>query len=159
MYAGFVVETAVTEELFEHPTHPYTVGLLHSIPRLADEREGELIPIEGTPPDQRRAPVGCPFAPRCAWRLDMCWNVNPPLEPVRGASPDGRVVTTGDRATHRIACHNPATPEDAAAGRPLREGFVAAPPPAGLISTADIAPAALEAVVPEVADPTAEEPR
>ena len=80
MYAGYIVETATTGELFAHPSHPYTVGLLHSIPRL-DAVEGEpLIPIEGTPPDQRRAPVGCPFAPRCAWRLAACWTTNPPLE-------------------------------------------------------------------------------
>ncbi|MER3462715.1 MAG: peptide ABC transporter ATP-binding protein, partial [Armatimonadota bacterium] len=73
MYAGFIVEAATTAELFARPAHPYTVGLLHSIPR-ADERDGEeLIPIEGRPPDMRELPVGCPFAPRCAWRLGVCW--------------------------------------------------------------------------------------
>ncbi|MER3418199.1 MAG: peptide ABC transporter ATP-binding protein, partial [Chloroflexota bacterium] len=82
MYAGFIVEAATTAELFARPAHPYTVGLLHSIPR-ADERDGEeLIPIEGRPPDMRELPVGCPFAPRCAWRLGVCWEVNPSLEPV-----------------------------------------------------------------------------
>ena len=126
MYAGFIVETATTADLFAAPSHPYTVGLLHSIPRLDEERPDRLIPIEGTPPDQRRAPVGCPFAPRCAWRLDVCWTDNPPLEPLE---PGARVVTTGLDATHRIACHNPPTPEEALAGRPLRNGFVAAPPP------------------------------
>jgi oligopeptide transport system ATP-binding protein len=59
MYAGFIVETATTPELFASPSHPYTVGLLHSIPRLDETRPQELVPIEGTPPDQRRAPVGC----------------------------------------------------------------------------------------------------
>ena len=93
MYAGFVVETATTAELFAHPRHPYTVGLLHSIPRL-DATDGEpLIPIEGTPPDMRRAPVGCPFAPRCAWRLAACWAENPELEramaPARGSPAGG----------------------------------------------------------------------
>jgi oligopeptide/dipeptide ABC transporter ATP-binding protein len=126
MYAGFVVETATTGELFESPSHPYTVGLLHSIPRLDGERPAALIPIEGTPPDQRRAPVGCPFAPRCAWRLDVCWTNNPALEPLVHGQ---RIVTTGVAATHRIACHNPPTSEEATAGRPLRPGFVAAPPP------------------------------
>src|SRR4051812_17885885 len=62
MYAGFVVEAATTPELFERPAHPYTVGLLHSIPRLDEIEPTTLIPIEGTPPDQRRAPTGCPFA-------------------------------------------------------------------------------------------------
>jgi oligopeptide transport system ATP-binding protein len=126
MYAGFVVEAATTPELFAHPSHPYTVGLLHSIPRLDEERTGDLIPIEGTPPDQRRAPTGCPFAPRCAWRLEVCWTNNPPLTPIDGMS---RAITTGPNATHQIACHNPPTPEEADAGRPLRAGFVAAPPP------------------------------
>ncbi len=128
MYAGFVVETAPTPELFAHPRHPYTVGLLHSIPRL-DSPEGEpLIPIEGTPPDLRRAPVGCPFAPRCAWRLPTCWEANPALEPlVAGAT----IRTTGPQATHRIACWNPPSAEEAVAGVPLRDGFVPAPPPGG----------------------------
>src|SRR6478609_1168429 len=82
MYAGYVVEAASTEELFERPSHPYTVGLLHSMPRV-DDREGEpLIPIEGRPPDMRNAPTGCPFAPRCAWRLERCWTDNPALLPV-----------------------------------------------------------------------------
>ncbi len=128
MYAGFVVEMAPTPELFAHPRHPYTVGLLHSIPRL-DSPEGEpLIPIEGTPPDLRRAPVGCPFAPRCAWRLPTCWEANPTLEPlVAGAT----IQTTGAQATHRIACWNPPMGEEALAGMPLREGFVPAPPPGG----------------------------
>src|SRR3954470_15870389 len=81
MYAGFVVEAATTAALFARPAHPYTVGLLHSIPRLDEIEPTTLIPIEGTPPDQRRAPTGCPFAPRCAWRLDVCWTVNPPLAP------------------------------------------------------------------------------
>ena len=54
MYAGFIVETATTGELFAAPSHPYTVGLLHSIPRLDADRTEQLIPIEGRPPDQRQ---------------------------------------------------------------------------------------------------------
>jgi oligopeptide transport system ATP-binding protein len=130
MYAGYIVETATTENLFATPSHPYTVGLLHSIPRLDEVRQEALIPIEGTPPDQRREPVGCPFAPRCAWRLPVCWTDNPPLIPL---DPGVRVRTSGPEATHRVACHNRPTPEEAAAGRPLREGFVAAPPPGSVI--------------------------
>jgi oligopeptide/dipeptide ABC transporter ATP-binding protein len=157
MYAGFIVETATTPELFAHPSHPYTVGLLHSIPRVDEAEPEDLIPIEGTPPDQRRAPVGCPFAPRCAWRLDVCWAVNPPLAPVAGASADGRVVSTGPDATHRIACHNPPTHEEALAGAPLRPGFVPAPPPGGGvgIAPAHVAPAELASAAPAAADPTA----
>jgi oligopeptide transport system ATP-binding protein len=144
MYAGFIVETATTGDLFEAPSHPYTVGLLHSMPRV-DDREGEpLIPIEGRPPDMRNAPVGCPFAPRCAWRLPVCWTDNPPLAPVIPGAP---IVATGDRATHRIACHNPPTPEEAAHGHPERPGHVPAPAPAGqldeLVSLAALADGAI----------------
>jgi oligopeptide/dipeptide ABC transporter ATP-binding protein len=116
MYAGFVVESASTPELFAHPRHPYTVGLLHSIPRLDTDPDDELTAIEGAPPDQQREPVGCPFAPRCRWRLDVCWREMPPLGP----------VATG----HVLACHNPATDEEALAGQPLRAGFTRAPQPA-----------------------------
>jgi oligopeptide transport system ATP-binding protein len=105
MYAGFVVESASTQELFAHPRHPYTVGLLHSIPRLDTETDEELTAIEGAPPDQQREPVGCPFAPRCRWRLEVCRHEMPPLVPTA--------------AGHLLACHNPATDEEAAAGRPL----------------------------------------
>jgi oligopeptide/dipeptide ABC transporter ATP-binding protein len=130
MYAGFIVEAATTADLFAHPSHPYTVGLLHSVPRLDAEEGEELIPIEGRPPDMRKAPVGCPFAPRCAWRLETCWAENPTLRSLR---PDEPLVTTGENASHRISCHNPPTEAEAAAGRPLRDGFVAAPPPAEAI--------------------------
>ncbi len=126
MYAGFVVETGPTADIFARPTHPYTVGLLHSIPRL-DAEDEELIPIEGVPPDLRSEPIGCPFAPRCAWRIERCWDVNPELERVNGAR--GPTSSTGADAGHRVACHNRPTAEEAAAGRPMREGFVPAPPP------------------------------
>ena len=109
MYAGFIVETATTGDLFERPSHPYTVGLLHSMPRL-DAQEGEpLIPIEGRPPDMRREPRGCPFAPRCAWRIERCWTANPTLEP----------VTAGAASRHdRTGCNPPdRLPQPAAARR------------------------------------------
>jgi oligopeptide transport system ATP-binding protein len=130
MYAGFVVETAVTGDLFARPRHPYTVGLLHSMPRL-DAEEGEpLIPIEGVPPDLRFAPTGCPFAPRCAWRVDRCWQEMPALSPLE---PNAEVITTGPAATHRVACWNQPTADEVIAARPLRTGFVAAPPPSGTV--------------------------
>jgi oligopeptide transport system ATP-binding protein len=130
MYAGYIVESATTLDLFAVPSHPYTIGLLHSIPRV-DAVVGEpLIPIEGRPPDMRRAPTNCPFAARCRWRLDVCWQENPGLTPTIEGT---RVVLTGPGATHQIACFNPPTVEEAVAGRPLRPGFSAAPPPAGAI--------------------------
>ena len=85
MYAGFIVEKATTRELFEAPRHPYTVGLLHSVPRLDQPPDVPLLPIEGAPPDLRHLATGCPFAPRCAWRLERCWADNPPLAPVEHA--------------------------------------------------------------------------
>ncbi|MDP9482006.1 MAG: ABC transporter ATP-binding protein [Chloroflexota bacterium] len=159
MYAGFIVETATTVDLFANPAHPYTVGLLHSIPRLDAERATELIPIEGRPPDQRMAPQGCPFAPRCAWRLEVCWTDNPALLPIVPGVP---VVTSGPDATHQIACHNPPTAEEARAGRPLRDGFVAAPPPGTVIdelAEGDVEPSVVEqldALEPAPADATRE---
>ena len=128
MYAGFVVEAATTAELFARPRHPYTVGLLHSIPRLDAAADEALIPIEGVPPDLRIAPVGCPFAPRCAWRIPQCWTEMPPLSPLE---PGATVRTTGPEATHRLACWNPVTPEEATAGAPQRPGFQPAPAPEG----------------------------
>jgi oligopeptide transport system ATP-binding protein len=130
MYAGYVVESATTGDLFARPSHPYTVGLLHSMPRLDDEQGQPLIPIEGAPPDLRFAPVGCPFAPRCAWRVDRCWTEMPALAPLDQAA---EVVTTGPGATHRAACWNRPTSEEVAAARPLRPGFVPAPPPAEVV--------------------------
>jgi oligopeptide transport system ATP-binding protein len=131
MYAGFVVESASTPDLFARPRHPYTVGLLHSMPRL-DAQPGEpLIPIEGVPPDLRRAPVGCPFAPRCAWRVEACWTAMPPLDPIDATQ---EIVTTGPSVTHRIACWNPVTPDEAVAARPLRPGFAPAALPADAVS-------------------------
>jgi oligopeptide transport system ATP-binding protein len=126
MYAGFVVESAPTADLFARPCHPYTVGLLHSMPRLNAQPGDPLIPIEGVPPDLRRAPVGCPFAPRCAWRIERCWTSMPELE---STDPAVESVTTGPRATHRVACWNPPTAEEGVAAQPLRDGFVAADAP------------------------------
>jgi oligopeptide transport system ATP-binding protein len=126
MYGGYIVEAAPTTELFARPRHPYTVGLLHSIPRL-DALEGEpLIPIEGTPPDLRRPPTGCPFAPRCGWRVERCWSEMPPLAVVLDVDAP---LTHQPRMAHATACWNPPLQAEAEAGRPLRPGFVAAPPP------------------------------
>ncbi len=130
MYAGFIVESATTPDLFAQPSHPYTVGLLHSIPRLDAEEDDPLVPIEGRPPDMRHAPTGCPFAPRCRWRLPECWTENPSLLAVMPGTP---LVMTGARATHQIACHNPPTVEEQVAGHPIRPGFAPAPAPEGVV--------------------------
>jgi oligopeptide/dipeptide ABC transporter ATP-binding protein len=80
MYAGEVVELATTAELFARPSHPYTIGLIQSIPSI--ERRGRLVPIPGAPPDLATLGRGCPFAPRCAWASPECRAGNVPLFPV-----------------------------------------------------------------------------
>src|SRR5256714_14374841 len=85
MYAGKVMETASTDELFANPRHPYTLGLLASVPRLDEERHSQLKTIEGSPPDLIKPPPGCPFMPRCAFARAICRTM-PPLDPVDGAS-------------------------------------------------------------------------
>ncbi|MDQ2784932.1 MAG: ABC transporter ATP-binding protein [Chloroflexota bacterium] len=90
MYAGHIVETASTDELFANPRHPYTLGLLNSIPRLDDLDKGRLKPIRGLPPDLIDLPNMCPFAPRCDFAEEQCFQQNPLL----------REVVPG----HEIAC-------------------------------------------------------
>ncbi|MEZ4658640.1 MAG: ABC transporter ATP-binding protein [Caldilineaceae bacterium] len=82
MYSGFIVEEAQVDEIYAQPRHPYTLGLLRSIPRLDLGRQKRLVPIDGLPPDLLEAPSNCPFAPRCAFAVDKCWEANPPLESV-----------------------------------------------------------------------------
>ncbi len=90
MYAGHIVETASTDELFANPRHPYTLGLLNSIPRLDELEKGRLKPIRGLPPDLIDLPNMCPFAPRCDFAEEQCFQQNPLL----------REVVPG----HEIAC-------------------------------------------------------
>jgi len=80
MYAGFVIESASNKEIFANPLHPYTLGLLGSIPRLDAALKSKLTPIEGLPPDLIEMPKGCPFHDRCHYRTDKCANENPALE-------------------------------------------------------------------------------
>ncbi|MEX2649626.1 MAG: ABC transporter ATP-binding protein [Alphaproteobacteria bacterium] len=96
MYAGMVAETGATEDLFDKPAHPYTLGLLNSLPRLDGSREAELVPIEGSPPDQLALAPGCPFAPRCARRIERCLRETPGLTQVEGRG-----------LGHAVACFNP----------------------------------------------------
>ncbi|MFT6396458.1 MAG: oligopeptide transport system ATP-binding protein [Bradymonadia bacterium] len=92
MYAGRVMETAATVSLFKNTSHPYTLGLLKSIPRL-DDGSDRLIPIPGQPPDLSDPQPGCPFAPRCDFASDICRSEFPgPTEVVEG---------------HTVFCHHP----------------------------------------------------
>jgi len=82
MYAGYIVEKASTVELFEHPRHPYTLGLLRSIPRMDMERRAKLVPIEGFPPDLINIGHECPFQARCIYAVQRSMEENPTLQPV-----------------------------------------------------------------------------
>ncbi|MGO9489468.1 MAG: ABC transporter ATP-binding protein [Solirubrobacteraceae bacterium] len=82
MYAGRIVETASAESLFANPEHPYTWGLLKSIPRLEADRAEMLVPIPGTPPSLIRPPSGCHFHPRCAYAQPDHSRIDPALEPL-----------------------------------------------------------------------------
>jgi oligopeptide transport system ATP-binding protein len=90
MYAGFAVEEAPVKEVYANPRHPYTIGLLGSLPRLDEIRRDKLLSIEGLPPDLIALPPGCPFQPRCVYAVERCREERPELLPV------------GPR--HRIAC-------------------------------------------------------
>ena len=79
MYAGRIVESGVTREMFIEPRHPYTEALLASIPRLDQDKDEELQSIPGLPPDLARPPAGCRFAPRCPYSTDFCTENDPDL--------------------------------------------------------------------------------
>jgi oligopeptide transport system ATP-binding protein len=81
MYAGRIVESGPAKPLFHHPHHPYTVGLLRSVPRLDEPRKETLQSIEGLPPDLAHLPPGCSFAPRCWLATEECWQTVPELFP------------------------------------------------------------------------------
>ena len=82
MYAGHVVESAPVKQIFDTPAHPYTTGLLQSIPRLNEDRGSRLTPIAGQPPDLSNPPIGCPYAPRCPKVQSRCRQERPELMPV-----------------------------------------------------------------------------
>jgi oligopeptide transport system ATP-binding protein len=90
MYGGYIIEEAPVNELFANPSHPYTLGLMGSLPKINDNGRTRLVSIEGMPPVLYRKPQSCPFAPRCTFVRERCWNENPVLES----------VATG----HRVAC-------------------------------------------------------
>jgi oligopeptide transport system ATP-binding protein len=79
MYGGRIVETAPARQLYKSPRHPYTRGLMASVPRLDGDTDRPLIPIEGQPPDLATLPPGCPFAPRCKDATERCRIERPPL--------------------------------------------------------------------------------
>jgi oligopeptide transport system ATP-binding protein len=90
MYGGLIIEEAPVNELFANPSHPYTVGLIGSLPRVDETKHSRLFSIDGQPPILYQKPQACPFAPRCKWVMERCWKENPTLETVE--------------SEHRIAC-------------------------------------------------------
>ncbi|WML35635.1 ABC transporter ATP-binding protein [Clostridium sp. OS1-26] len=78
MYGGTIVESGTSRDIFYNPKHPYTWGLLRSIPNPKEDIKERLKPIEGTPPDLLKPPAGCPFAPRCEYTLKICLTERPP---------------------------------------------------------------------------------
>jgi oligopeptide/dipeptide ABC transporter ATP-binding protein len=80
MYAGRIVERGTAREIYANPRHPYTLGLLRSVPRLDEPRRAKLEPIPGQPPDLTRLPAGCAFAPRCSFAVERCRRDRPELE-------------------------------------------------------------------------------
>ena len=91
MYGGLIMEEGTTEEIFYKPQHPYTLGLMRSIPKMSDKENTErLVPIDGTPPDLLKPPAGCPFAPRCDHAMKICMTQMPEY--------------TKSSDTHRAAC-------------------------------------------------------
>jgi peptide/nickel transport system ATP-binding protein len=99
MYAGRIVEHATTDTIFTAPEHPYTWGLLSSIPRL-DSRDEELVPVPGRPPSLINLPSGCAFHPRCPYVREAHTRIEPPLEPVPG-DPSHRVACLLDSGTRK----------------------------------------------------------
>jgi len=91
MYAGRIVETAPVVALLQHPRHPYSQGLIASVPQAGGERTA-LRSIEGTPPSLLNLPPGCSFNPRCPYSTDICRQQIPPLTPL----PENR----------QVACHH-----------------------------------------------------
>jgi oligopeptide/dipeptide ABC transporter ATP-binding protein len=82
MYAGKMVEQGSAHDVYADPRHPYTMGLLRSVPRLDEPRKAKLRPIDGQPPDLTQLPIGCAFAPRCQYAIPRCQTEVPPLMPV-----------------------------------------------------------------------------
>lgn len=107
MYAGRIVESAPVNEIFSHPRHPYTQGLMASVPQSGGERK-PLLSIEGTPPSLLNLPQGCSFGPRCRYKTDLCQRESPPLNPLN--------------ETRQVACHHHADLNTALSPQSLPEG-------------------------------------
>jgi oligopeptide/dipeptide ABC transporter ATP-binding protein len=98
MYGGLFIEEAPVKELYANPRHPYTQGLLGSLPRLDGKHADRLVSIDGLPPVLYEAPSACPFAPRCKFAIERCSKENPVLEEI---SPNHTIACWVDTRTGR----------------------------------------------------------
>ena len=100
MYAGKIIERGLARDIYHEPGHPYTLGLLRSVPRLDVTRRDRLEAIEGLPPELDLLPKGCAYYPRCPFRMERCLEEVPPLEPVA----DGHVAACwASETVHQLA--------------------------------------------------------
>lgn len=95
MYAGQIIEEATVNDIYKSPAHPYTIGLLNSIPKVEGTKSRRLPSIPGAPPNLYGKPTSCPFAPRCSYKISRCDQENPPLSVVAGQD---------KTHLHRVAC-------------------------------------------------------
>jgi oligopeptide transport system ATP-binding protein len=102
MYGGYIIEESPVRDLYSNPLHPYTVGLLGSLPRVDEKGHPRLVSIDGAPPVLFEKPNYCPFAPRCRYVIERCWKENPALD----------TISVGQE--HRAACW-----VDIKTGRPI----------------------------------------
>ena len=100
MYGGKIAESGQLREIFYHPRHPYTWGLLKSAPRIHEDAGKKLVPIWGQPPDLLAPPQGCRFVTRCEYAMKICETESPPLLDVTTASQHG----ADGNACHQAAC-------------------------------------------------------
>jgi peptide/nickel transport system ATP-binding protein len=123
MYAGRLVEKAPAKALFHAPRHPYTYGLTRSFPSLHGPKK-VMAGIEGSPPDLRKVPSGCPFHPRCAWAMDICATEDPPVLTLHDESGSREVLCWLQDGTHEVPPQLAATPPTAgtAAALPSMRG-------------------------------------
>jgi peptide/nickel transport system ATP-binding protein len=124
MYAGRVVERGTTATIFDEPQHPYTWGLLRSIPRMSASRDEELVPISGRPPSLINRPSGCSFHPRCPYVRPKHKEVDPQLEPASAGSGDHAVACLLSEPTRQrlwAQLREGALPDDARAAVLERE--------------------------------------
>jgi oligopeptide transport system ATP-binding protein len=98
MYGGMIMEEASADEIFNAPAHPYTLGLLNSMPHLEMDKTQKLSPIPGSPPDMLKPPAGCPFSPRCAYARKICFSQVPRFYQA------GNSNTAGSSEGHRSLC-------------------------------------------------------